>query len=553
MILIIDNYDSFTHNLYQYLREITPEPVKVYRNDALTIHLIEQLAPSAIVLGPGPGRPEEAGITEEVILRFMGRIPILGVCLGHQAIGHALGGRIIQAREIVHGKAQDIEVDGKGIYRGMASPTRFTRYHSLAIDEETLPAELEVTARAADGEIMGVRHRDHILEGVQFHPESIASEEGKKLLRNFLNYRRDRFDAAAMLTRIMEGNDLSVAEASSFMEELTDGNLSDIQIGAFLAAFTTKGVTASEIAGCAQVLLRKRTAIDLGDTPLLDTCGTGGDGLHTFNISSLAALVASAAGAKVAKHGNRGVSSVSGSADFYQALGIEINLSPAEATTLLLEEGFSFLFAPHYHSAMRFAAPARKALKVKTLMNLMGPLVNPAGAQYQLIGVYHPALCGPMAEAARLLGARRVLVVHGGDGSDEISVSHPTQGIFIDEDGVVEDMDIRPESFGIGPYLAGDLRGGTAAMNAALTKALLGHEDATISDEVEARHLAAIRDAVILNAGAALFVYGTAYNLQDGVDQAREAWDNGAVLAKLEAVTAGARRLFGTIPAGSET
>lgn len=546
MIIIIDNYDSFTHNLYQYMKEITTEDVKVIRNDAISLDQIEKIKPSAIILGPGPGRPEEAGITEDIILRFMGRFPILGVCLGHQAIGHALGGRIVQAKEIVHGKAQDIWVDGKGLFRGMASPTRFTRYHSLAIEEASLPPELEITARSADGEIMGVRHRDYVVEGVQFHPESIASEEGKKLLRNFLNYRRELFEASAMLTKIMDRQDLSVAEAMGFMEELTDGNLNDIQIGAFLAAFTAKGVTANEIAGCAHVLQEKRVAIDMGTTRCLDTCGTGGDGLHTFNISSLAALVASAAGATVAKHGNRGVSSRTGSADYYQALGLELNLSAAEAKTMMEEEGFAFLFAPNYHAAMRFAAPARKALKVKTLMNLMGPLVNPAGAQYQLIGVYHPNLCAPMAEAAKMLGAKRVMVVHGTDGMDEISVSHPTMAVFINEEGDVEDMEIRPESFGIGPYQAGDLKGESAEWNANLTLAVLGDENASVSDDISQTTFAAIRDAVILNAGAALFVYGKALDLQDGVVQAREVWENGMVLQKIKAVVAASKAHFGS-------
>src|SRR5690606_34111464 len=241
------------------------------------------------------------------------------------------------------------------------------------------------------GEIMGVRHRELLIEGVQFHPESIASEMGKQLLRNFLKYRRTPFVANELLTKIMRGQHLDLSEAESFMEELTDGNLSDMQIAGFLTAFNTKGIAAEEIAGCAKVLQRKRVEVQ-SSKPCLDTCGTGGDGLGTFNISSMAGICAAAAGVRVAKHGNRAVSSLSGSAEFYKALGIEIELSAEQTTRLLEANDFAFLFAPVYHGAMKYAGPARRELKVKTIMNLLGPLANPAGAKYQVIGVYSEEL-----------------------------------------------------------------------------------------------------------------------------------------------------------------
>lgn len=549
MILIIDNYDSFTHNLYQYFREITDEEVKVARNDSLSVEQVMALAPSAIVISPGPGRPEEAGISEELILRCMGHIPLLGVCLGHQAMVHALGGRVVGASRIVHGKAEDIWVDGKGIFRSIQSPARFTRYHSLAADEATLPAELEITARSADGQIMGVRHKEYVMEGVQFHPESIASEEGKKLLRNFLNYRREPFDAAAVLARVMGGENLSRVEAARFMDELTEGSLNDIQIAGFLTAIGTKGATSEEIAGCASVLQKKRVAVRSQDgAPCLDTCGTGGDGLHTFNISSMAALIAAAAGAKVAKHGNKAVSSQTGSADFYQALGMEIQLSPSEAQDLLNRNNFSFLYAPTYHSAMRFAGPARRALRVKTLMNLMGPLVNPAGAEYQLIGVYDERLCASMAEAAHLLGCKRVMVVHGRDGLDEISVCADSRVILIAEDGEIRDMEFSPASLGIEPWPADSLRGGDAATNAAIAKVLAGIEDPAKLEgaNLHPQALPAIRDASLVNAGAALTVYGAAPDIAAGYAMAAKALDEGKVAQKLLASIQMSHHLRGT-------
>ena len=186
MLLMIDNYDSFTYNLVQYLGELG-EDVRVVRNDEVTVDDIGRLAPARLVISPGPCTPNEAGVSLPAIGRFAGRIPILGVCLGHQAIGQAFGGRVVHARTLMHGKVSPIHHSGKGVFRGLPSPFNATRYHSLAIERETCPADLEITAWTEDGEIMGVRHREMAVEGVQFHPESILTEHGHALLRNFLD------------------------------------------------------------------------------------------------------------------------------------------------------------------------------------------------------------------------------------------------------------------------------------------------------------------------------------------------------------------------------
>ncbi|MCM2326438.1 MAG: aminodeoxychorismate/anthranilate synthase component II [Lysobacter sp.] len=185
MLLMIDNYDSFTYNLVQYLGELG-EDVRVFRNDEVTVDEIAALAPARIVISPGPCTPNEAGVSLPAIARFAGKIPILGVCLGHQAIGQAFGGRVVHARTLMHGKVSPIHHGGKGVFRGLPSPFNATRYHSLAIERASCPAELEITAWTEDGEIMGVRHRTLAVEGVQFHPESILTEHGHALLRNFL-------------------------------------------------------------------------------------------------------------------------------------------------------------------------------------------------------------------------------------------------------------------------------------------------------------------------------------------------------------------------------
>ena len=524
MILLIDNYDSFTHNLYQYLREITGDEVRVVRNDALTTAEVRALEPDGVIISPGPGRPEDAGISVAVVRELAGTVPILGVCLGHQAVAAAFGAEIVPARRIVHGKVEEMELDGRGLFRSVDSPSPFTRYHSLAVEEASLPGELEVTARSADGEIMGVRHRRYEVEGVQFHPESIASNLGKKLLRNFLHYHRQPFVPRDALSAVLAGRDMSRDEAENFMEELTDGNLTNAQIAGFLIALNAKGITPEEIAGCASVLQRKRVPIR-PPRPVLDTCGTGGDGLGTFNISSLVALVASAAGASVAKHGNRAVSSKSGSADFYQALGMNVELSPRAAEELLAGENFAFLFAPLYHKAMKYAGPPRRELGVKTIMNLLGPLVNPAGASYQLIGVFDEKFAEPVARAAHMLGIERGMVVHGRDGLDEISVSEATRIVAFDETGTIREFEVEPEELGVGRHPLSALAGGDAAENARTAREIMAGEGNP-----------AVRDSVLANAGAALAVYGLAEDIRGGVELARAAVDSGAVTTKLEAV-----------------
>jgi len=539
MILIIDNYDSFTYNLYQYLCELGEEPVTVVRNDRVSLQEIEALGPSRIVLSPGPGRPEEAGITVEAVRRFAGRIPILGVCLGHQAIGYAFGARIVAARRIVHGKTEQINLDGRGLFRNIPLPATVTRYHSLVVDPASLPEELEITATSQDGEIMGLRHRTHAVEGVQFHPESVGTPFGKRLLANFLNYKREPFPASRLLARVISRVDLSFLEMEDFMEELTDGNLNGSQIAGFLVGLNAKGFTARELAGAVSVLGRKKTPLR-ASPPVLDTCGTGGDGIGTFNISSLAAVVAAACGARVAKHGNRAVSSSSGSADFFRALGLAIELPPPAAASMLERTGFAFLFAPLYHPAMRHAAQVRRELAMKTIMNLVGPLANPAGARLQLIGVFAEGLCRTVAEAARLLGLERAMVVHGLDGQDEISVTAPTRIVLL-EQGELREFLFDPGQAGLEPYALEELQVGSAEENAAIARGLLAGEG---------EH-PAIRDAVLLNAGAALALYGLAGGIEEGYLQARAALEAGAVKEKLEQIVAASRELAASL--GAET
>lgn len=536
MIVIIDNYDSFTYNLYQYFARLTTEPIRVIRNDEIDISGLEALKPSHLVISPGPGRPEDAGISVEAIRHFGNTCPILGVCLGHQAIGYAFGSPIVGAKHIRHGEVEDINLDGKGLFRTIGPKGTFTRYHSLVVAEEGLSLDLEITARSSDGDIMGLRHRTLPIEGIQFHPESVASTDGEALIRAFLNYRREAFAFKGAFEKVLRREHLKRSEAESFMEELTEGALDTPRIAAMLTALSAKGPSAEEIAGCAAVLRRKKTpflqegGMELQNSSanrllqdLTDTCGTGGDGLGTFNISSMAALVAASCGLPVAKHGNRAVSSKSGSADFYEALGIPVSLSPSEARSMLAETGFVFLFAPVYHGAMRFAAPARKALGIKTLMNLVGPLSNPADAAYQVIGVYDESLLETVATAAHLLGVKRVLTVHSRDGMDELSPSAPTDIVEIDESGALRRFVFDPAALGLGSYDFSELMGADARYNANLAL-----------DLIAGAGRPALEAAVAFNAGAALYVAGRAATIAEGAKMAADALASGAVAEKLE-------------------
>ena len=533
MILVIDNYDSFTFNVVQALECATKEEIKIVRNDEATVEQLAAMEPSKLIVSPGPGNPSSAGVSVPAIRYFAGKIPILGICLGHQAIGEAFGAKIVGAKFIKHGIVEEIDLDGRGIFRTIGRSMKFTRYHSLVIDEATLPSDFEVTARAQDGDIMGIRHKTMPIEGVQFHPESIASNACQDLFKAFLNYRRDNLPVAEYLKQLIdERKPLNREQASFFMENLTDGTMDEKATASILTAMAARGLpTAEEMAGCASALLNKKTPFPLNKssekngTGLAEIVGTGGDGKGSFNISSMSALVAASCGQPVAKHGNRAVSSKSGAADFFENLGIKIMAEPDKTASLVQQTGFGFLMAPVYHAAMRFAAPVRKALGIKTIFNVLGPLLNPADAEYEVLGVYSKDLMEDYAHAAKALGAKRVMVIHSRDGFDEISPCQPTDVFQINEDGKEYRYVIDPAKFGITGASEEELEGGTGADNAKLAMEVLNGGGRKT-----------IRAAVGLNAGAVLYLSGKAKTLKDGYDMALAAIASGSALAKLQEI-----------------
>ena len=326
------------------------------------------------------------------------------------------------------------------------------------------------------------------------------------------------------LNRLLAREDLSRDEMLALMRALMGGELEPAQIAGAVIALRCKGETVTEIAAAAEVMRELSVKVDVTDrSHLVDTCGTGGDSLHTFNISTTAAFVAAACGARVAKHGGRAVSSGSGSADVLEHLGVNLNTGPERVGQLIDTVGLGFLFAPNHHSAMKHAAPVRKALGVRTLFNVLGPLTNPAGAPSQLLGVFSRELTRKLAEVLDALGSRHVMVVHGSDGLDEITLSGET---FVAElkDGRVSEYTLTPERFGIPRADIASIRVDGVAQSAKVLRDVLTGEPGPAAD------------IVALNAGAAVYVAGVADSLEDGVARARQALGVGSAAARLEAL-----------------
>ncbi len=523
MVLILDNYDSFTYNLYQIFLKLNYK-IKVVRSDKITIDEINKLNPSYIVLSPGPGTPDDAGICIEVVQKLKGKYPILGVCLGHQSILAAFGVPIVSAKRIVHGKVEKIIHNEKGIFRNIPKDISATRYHSLAAKKNKIPDSFTVSAECEDGEVMAVEHKDYCIVGLQFHPESIGTKEGEKIVKNFLNYKREAVPIKDYLQKLLNQENLTKQEAFDFMDELTEGNLPEAQIASFLTSMQIKGVTAEELAGCASVLKKKAFYFPKpkDNEKRLDTCGTGGSkASKTFNVSTVVSILAAAAGAKTVKHGNRAATSKSGSADLLEKLGINIEMSPEKSFEVYDKIGLTFLYARKFHSAMRHAVSTRTALGFRTLFNLIGPLSNPAYATHQIIGVFNKEYTDIMCKALSLLGIERAMVVHGLDGLDEISLSAPTK-ISELKNGEINSYIFDPKSIGLDLIPNNKLKGGDAELNKNICLDILKGKK---SEKAQ---------LVFLNTGAALYLYGIADSIKEGYRIAEETVKSNKPLDLLE-------------------
>ena len=334
--------------------------------------------------------------------------------------------------------------------------------------------------------------------------------------------------------RLLEGESLSAQEAEAVMGEIMRGAATPAQIAGFLVALRSKGETVEEIVGCARAMRQAAVPVRPSRPDVIDTCGTGGDRAGTFNISTTTAFVVAGAGLGVAKHGNRSVSSRSGSADVLEALGVRLDLSPRQVAQAIDEIGIGFLFAPKLHPAMRHAIGPRRELGVRTIFNILGPLTNPAGATAQLLGVYDGALTEVLARVLQALGGRAAYVVHGAGGLDELTTAGPNRVSFFGippADGQVVTETLDPRALGFEPAPAEALRGGSPEENARITRAILSGEERGPR-----------RDVVLLNAAAALVAGGAAADLEEGVARAAESLDSGAALRTLDALIAYTQR-----------
>lgn len=528
MLVLIDNYDSFTYNLVQYFGELGAE-IKVFRNDQVTLEELTALNPTHLVISPGPGEPiKDDGVSAEAIKYFTGKIPVLGVCLGHQCLGAVFGGKVGRAPRLMHGKTSRIIHDRQGIFKDVPTPFEAMRYHSLVV-YEPVPAELKVIASTVEGEVMAIKHRQHPTYGVQFHPESILTEHGKQILKNFLEMhipveKVETLMLKPYIAKAINRADLTSIEAEEAMNIIMTGQATPAQIGAYLVALRMKGETIAEITGSVRAMRANALKVELAPSngPVYDIVGTGGDGAHTFNISTAAAFVVAGAGRKVAKHGNRAASSQCGSADVLAALGLNLDLTPQQVGQAIDEIGIGFMFAPKFHPAMKHAIGPRKEIGQRTIFNILGPLTNPAGANIQLTGVFDPGLTEPLANVLNELGSKAALVIHGAGGTDELSTCGANRVSHL-KDGAVRTYDLDPAELGLPRATVQDLRGGTPDESAVMMRELF-----------TGKRNGARRNAVLLNAAAALAA--ETGDFKSALDEAKNSLDSGAAIARMDAL-----------------
>ena len=512
MILLIDNYDSFVFNVEQYLRELTNEEVKTVRNDAITLEEIKILNPSRIVLSPGPKHPKDSGICLE-ILKNIENTPILGICLGHQAFGLVFGGKIEKLEIPLHGKTSEITVTGKNsiLFKDMPEKFNVMRYHSLYVSEENLPEELTVTAKSDDGIIMALEHKTKDIYGIQFHPESFFTEYGKNIIKNFIsNTKKETLQSndknteeterkkadevfKKYLKKLQDNIPLADNDFKEICEVINSKNYDIVQLGALLVLISEKSLYPESLTAFVKNILEYSVTFS-DDTPMIDLCGTGGDGLKTINISTTVAFIVAAMGVKVAKHGNKSVTSKSGSSDVIDKLGLTMEKSLITQLNKLENTNLAFFHAPFFHKLVGEVREVRQRLGIRTVFNVLGPLLHPnRKLKYQLVGLYHEPVHRLYAETLQLLGREHALVVRGNDGLDEISICDETKIVEVKGDKILE-YTISPETFGFRRAFHADIEGGTPEENAEiLVRTLKGEENSPKSD------------IVILNAMFALY------------------------------------------------
>ena len=536
MILMIDNYDSFVFNVEQYLKEMTDDEVITVRNDAITIDDIKKMNPSKIIFSPGPKHPKDSGICLEILNNTdeLGNIPILGICLGHQAIGMNFGGKIKRLENPLHGKTSEITVlsENSVLFKNLPKKFKVMRYHSLYVDD--IPEDLEVTAKSEDGVAMAVEHKSKNIFGIQFHPESIFTEYGKNMIRNFLNIevsetlknnenskntkeKGNFIDMNKYLKKLQENIALTDTDFREICKIIDSKNYDIVQLGALLVLISEKSLYPESLTAFVKNILEYSTTFE-DETPMIDVCGTGGDGFKTINISTAVAFILGAMGVNVAKHGNRAISSKSGSSDVLDKLGVPLENSLANQIEKLHVKNLAFFHAPFFHKLVGEVREVRSRLGIRTVFNILGPLLHPnTKLKYQLVGLYHEPVHRLYAETLQLLGREHALVVRGNDGLDEITICDDTKIIEVKGEQILE-YTISPESFGFKRAFHSEIEGGTPEKNAEiLVKILKGEEKS------------AKFDIVVLNAMFALYTADVVDHPVKAKEMVLEAIESGKV------------------------
>ena len=536
MILMIDNYDSFVFNVEQYLKEMTDDEVITVRNNAITIDDIKKMNPRKIIFSPGPKHPKDSGICLEILNNTdeLGNIPILGICLGHQAIGMHFGGNVKRMENPLHGKTSEITVLSKNsvLFKNLPKKFKVMRYHSLYVDN--IPEDLEVTAKSEDGVAMAVEHKSKNIFGIQFHPESIFTEYGKNMIRNFLNIEVSKtlqnnenskntkekgnfIDMNKYLKKLQENIALTDTDFREICKIIDSKNYDIVQLGALLVLISEKSLYPESLTAFVKNILEYSTTFE-DETPMIDVCGTGGDGFKTINISTAVAFILGAMGVNVAKHGNRAISSKSGSSDVLDKLGVPLEKSLANQIEKLHVKNLAFFHAPFFHKLVGEVREVRSRLGIRTVFNILGPLLHPnTKLKYQLVGLYHEPVHRLYAETLQLLGRKHALVVRGNDGLDEITICDDTRIIEVKGEQILE-YTISPESFGFKRAFHSEIEGGTPEENAEiLIKILKGAEKS------------AKFDIVVLNAMFALYTADVVDHPAKAKDMVLEAIESGKV------------------------
>lgn len=544
MILMIDNYDSFVFNVEQYLKEMTDDEVITVRNDAITIDDIKKMNPSKIIFSPGPKHPKDSGICLEILNNTdkLGNIPILGICLGHQAIGMNFGGEIKRLENPLHGKTSEITVlsENSVLFKNLPKKFKVMRYHSLYVDD--IPEDLEVTAKSEDGVAMAVEHKSKNIFGIQFHPESIFTEYGKNMIRNFLNIevsetlrnnenlkntneKGSLIDMNKYLKKLQENIALTDTDFREICKIIDSKNYDIVQLGALLVLISEKSLYPESLTAFVKNILEYSTTFE-DDSDMIDVCGTGGDGFKTINISTAVAFILGAMGVNVAKHGNRAISSKSGSSDVLDKLGVPLENSLANQIEKLHVKNLAFFHAPFFHKLVGEVREVRSRLGIRTVFNILGPLLHPnTKLKYQLVGLYHEPVHRLYAETLQLLGRKHALAVRGNDGLDEITICDDTKIIEVKDEQILE-YTVSPESFGFKRAFHSEIEGGTPEENAEiLIKILKGEEKS------------AKFDIVVLNAMFALYTADVVDHPAKAKDMVLEAIESGKVYEFFENYT----------------